>query len=84
VKFFDSSKAINKSIAPCVVKQACKQLASLATKGMLNEEVTNAEMEFAAKGDISRRAYTHSLCKTCDQDLCPVWKMVHNKELPRV
>jgi hypothetical protein len=84
VKFFGVNKAMNAEIAPCIVKMACKQLAIMNAKGALIEQVTQAELEFAANGDISRRAYTHPLCKDCDQDLCPVWKMAHGKGSAKV
>jgi hypothetical protein len=74
VKFFDSTtKRANEEIAPCM------QLAKLAAKGGLSEEITKAELEFAANGDISRsrRLSTHPLCRQCDQDLCPIWKVIN-------
>jgi hypothetical protein len=80
VKFFDATtKRANEDIAPCILKMACVQLAKLTAKGGLSEEVTRAETEFAAKGDISRsrRSSTHPLCRQCDQDLCPIWKLTH-------
>jgi hypothetical protein len=83
VKFFDSNKKMTEEVALCIVKMACVQLAKLSAKGAISEEITKAEMEFAANGDISRgrRSSTHPLCKKCDQDLCPIWKTVNGKAL---
>jgi hypothetical protein len=86
VKFFDATtKRANEDIAPCILKMACVQLAKLAAKGGLSEEITKAELEFAAKGDISRsrRTTTHPLCKECDQTLCPIWKQTQSNHQNR-
>jgi hypothetical protein len=79
LKFFDSNKKMTEEIAPCILKMVCVQLAKLSAKGAISEEITKAELDFAANGDISRgrRSSTHPLCKECDQNLCPVWKMSH-------